>query len=57
MRLCGGRTLADTGTQGVHPRTGRDGRWPGSRTDLVDTLLGAPHLEGSISNLLAAGNC
>ena len=44
MRSHGGRTLADSGTQGVHPRTGRDGRWPGSRTDLVDPLLGAPHL-------------
>ena len=57
MRSHGGRTLADTGTQGVHPRTGWDGRWTGSRTDLVDTLLGASYLEGCIANLLAAGNC
>ena len=57
MRASSVRALADPITKGVHPHAGRDERWPGSRTDLVDTLLGAPHLEGCIANLLAAGNC
>ena len=57
MRASGVRAPADSVTECVHPCTGRDGRGTGSRTDLVDALLGAPHLEGNVANLLAAGNC
>ena len=57
MRASGVRAPADSVTERVQPYTGRDGRGTGSRTDLVDALLCAPHLEGNIVNLLAAGDC
>ena len=57
MRASGVRAPADSVAECAHPYTGRDGRGTGSRTDLVDALLCAPHLEGNIVNLLAAGDC